>query len=97
MVECTDNLDFPISFLQDQLMAFFMEVFNLQGALCLKQGEKCKSYTTRLNTSKTFLHDISYIYTLEASGPCANWLLSVSIDISGVTHLPGTFMLRLTK
>lgn len=97
MVEYTENLDFPISFLQSQLMVLFMEVSNLQGTLCLKQGKKYKSYNTRLITSKTFLHDISYIDTLEASGPCANWLLSVSIDISGVTHLPGTFMLRLTK
>lgn len=84
-------------FLFPQLMVLFMEVFNLQGTLCLKEGEKYKSYNTRLITSKTFSHDISYSDTLEASGPCANWLLSVSIDISGVTHLPGTFMLRLTK
>lgn len=96
-VECTENLDFPISFLQSQLMVLFMEVSNLQGTLCLKEGEKYKSYNTRLITSKTFLHDISYSDTLEASRPRANWLLSVSIDISGVAHLPGTFMLRLTK
>lgn len=35
--------------------------------------------------------------TLGTSGLCANCSLSVSIDISGVTHFPGTFMLRLTK
>lgn len=66
-------------------MVLFMEVSNLQGTLCLKEGEKYKSYNTRLITSKTFVHDISYIDPLEASGPCANWLLSVSIDISAVT------------
>lgn len=87
---------FLFSSLQGQIIVIFKEVSFARYFYVWN-----KERNTKVILGKWVLKHFCMMYlicdTLRASGPCANCSLSVSIDISGVTHFPGTFKLRLTK